>query len=88
MDGVWHRSHLVCFKCNANIGDEYRPFIASGLKDKLPLCLDCHMVAEHQTCTVCHTPLFESCVEIDEKQMHQSCFVCERCKAPFEGLFF
>uniref|UniRef100_A0A914QEZ7 LIM zinc-binding domain-containing protein n=1 Tax=Panagrolaimus davidi TaxID=227884 RepID=A0A914QEZ7_9BILA len=85
MDEVWHRSHLVCFKCSANIGDEYRPFITSGLKDKHPLCLDCHMEAEHQTCSACNLPLFETCIEFDEKRMHQNCFVCEKCKAPFEG---
>ena len=83
---VWHRDHLVCCKCGAGVGVEHRPFVAGGADMKEAVCLDCYMESKHLPCVICNLPLFETCIKNgDGKRMHRNCFVCEKCKAPFEG---
>lgn len=77
----------MCFKCGVSIGDDRRPFIAGGPDERHAVCLDCHMENDHPSCAICTYPLFEACVEFDDKAMHLGCFVCEKCKAPFPGTY-
>uniref|UniRef100_A0AC34QZG8 LIM zinc-binding domain-containing protein n=1 Tax=Panagrolaimus sp. JU765 TaxID=591449 RepID=A0AC34QZG8_9BILA len=87
LDKTWHRSHLVCYKCGCPIGDECRPFIGTKTPtgtDVMAICLDCHIIENHPKCSSCNQPLFESHLEFDGKKLHKTCFICERCKAPFE----
>uniref|UniRef100_A0A7E4ZY04 LIM zinc-binding domain-containing protein n=1 Tax=Panagrellus redivivus TaxID=6233 RepID=A0A7E4ZY04_PANRE len=85
LDAAWHRKHIACVKCGANVGDERRRFVATKAGHrKMAMCIDCHMEAENPNCAVCDRQLFENCIEAEGKKMHHLCFTCERCKAPFE----
>ncbi|KCV69420.1 paxillin [Fonticula alba] len=77
---TWHPDHFFCSQCGKSFGD-------SGFmeKDGKAYCEEDYFNMFAPKCGGCDQAIMADCITALSRQWHPACFVCQDCRAPFEG---
>jgi len=76
----WHREHFNCMTCSKPFSDN-KFFELEGQ----PYCQDHYHAKKGTVCGKCGKNIDGKCVRALEKNWHQECFVCAKCKCVLKG---
>jgi len=83
LDKAWHKDCFVCNQCKKSL------LSTSFLEDGgLPFCTPCYDAKHGKKCTKCGNVISGAYLNIEGKEYHKACFVCNSCGGPFETGYF
>jgi len=82
LDKQWHKECFVCQVCKA-------PLVTEGFKNNegKPICVNCFNSKFGLKCTGCKKAITAAYVQVKGNPWHSDCFVCSRCKKPFDAAY-
>jgi len=82
LDKQWHKECFVCKGCKKSL-------VTEGFKNSegFPMCVDCFNDKFGMKCTGCRKAITAAYVQVKGQPWHGDCFVCNRCKKPFDAEF-
>jgi len=80
LEKQWHKECFVCQTCRKSL-------VTEGFKNHegRPICVECFNSKFGLKCTGCHKPILAAYVQVKGNPWHSDCFVCNRCKKPFDA---
>jgi len=80
LDKQWHKECFVCQTCRKSL-------VTEGFKshEGRPICVDCFNNKFGLKCTGCQKAIAAAYVQVKGNPWHSDCFVCNRCKKPFDA---
>jgi len=84
LDHLWHKECFSCKQCKKSLLEG--SFVPGD--DGYPLCGDCYDERFGKKCAKCSRPISGVFVNIEGKDYHKECFVCNNCQSSFDGGYF
>jgi len=80
LEKQWHKECFVCQSCKKSL-------VTEGFKahEGRPICVDCFNGKFGLKCTGCKQAIAAAYVQVKGNPWHSDCFVCGRCKKPFDA---
>jgi len=84
LDATWHQECFVCNNCRKSLSTG--GFVQGD--DGMPLCGDCYEDNFGKKCAKCNKKITGSFLNVEGKDYHKECFVCDTCGSQFTGGYF
>ena len=80
LEKQWHKECFVCQTCKKSL-------VTEGFKahEGRPICVECFNSKFGLKCTGCQKAISAAYVQVKGNPWHSDCFVCNRCKKPFDA---
>jgi len=80
LEKQWHKECFVCQTCKKSL-------VTEGFKahEGRPICVECFNGKFGLKCTGCQKAISAAYVQVKGNPWHSDCFVCGRCKKPFDA---
>jgi len=84
LEAMWHQECFVCKNCRKSLLNG--GFVQGD--DGLPLCGDCYEDSYGKKCAQCNKKITGTFLNVEGKDYHKDCFVCDSCGSQFTGGYF